>query len=122
MLMVVALVAAGLLFVLLLYPLILAQIGLLITRAPSYVDDIRSWAGGVIADLQQRLGSEYVDEKLRDLVSGQAGAMLGVHRHGADASDRRRFRPVQRALARRGHTGRGVLSAARLAAGGGAGG
>ncbi len=77
MLMVVALFAAGLLFVLLLYPLILAQIGLLISRAPSYVDDIRSWAGGVIADLQERLGSEYVDEKLRDLVSGQAGSMLG---------------------------------------------
>ena len=71
-----ALFAAGLLFALLLYPLLLAQIGLLIARAPSYVDDIRTWAGGVIAELQARLGSEYVDEKLRDLVSGQAGAML----------------------------------------------
>jgi predicted PurR-regulated permease PerM len=27
--------------------------------------------------LQERLGHDYVDEKLRDLVSGQAGAMLG---------------------------------------------
>ena len=53
-LMVVALVAVCLLFVLLLYPLILAQIGLLISRAPSYVADIRGWAGEVIAHLQER--------------------------------------------------------------------
>ncbi|GAC1338495.1 MAG: AI-2E family transporter [Acetobacteraceae bacterium] len=77
MLMVVALVAACLLFALLLYPLLLAQIGLLIARAPSYVADIRAWAGEVIVRLQESLGSEYVDEKLRDLVSGQAGSMLG---------------------------------------------
>ena len=77
LLMVVALVALTLLFALLLYPLILAQIGLLISRAPSYVADIRDWAGQVIARLQESLGSEYVDEKLRDLVAGQAGAMLG---------------------------------------------
>ena len=75
--MVVALLALTLLFALLLYPLILAQIGLLISRAPSYVADIRDWAGEVIAHLQERLGSDYVDEKLRDLVAGQAGAMLG---------------------------------------------
>ncbi len=31
----------------------------------------------MIARLQERLGQEYVDEKLRDLVSGQASAMLG---------------------------------------------
>jgi predicted PurR-regulated permease PerM len=77
LLMVVALVALTLLFALLLYPLILAQIGLLISRAPSYVADIRDWAGQVIARLQESLGSDYVDEKLRDLVAGQAGAMLG---------------------------------------------
>ena len=75
-LMVVALVAAGLLFALLLYPLLLAQAGLLISRAPSYVSSIRAWAGEVIVRLQESLGSDYVDEKLRDLVSGQAGAML----------------------------------------------
>jgi predicted PurR-regulated permease PerM len=77
LLMVVAVLALALLFALLLYPLILAQIGLLISRAPSYVADIRDWAGEVIARLQERLGSEYVDEKLRDLVAGQAGSMLG---------------------------------------------
>ena len=75
--MIVALLAAMLLFALLLYPLLLAQIGLLISRAPSYVVEIRNWAGDVVHRLQEGLGSEYVDEKLRDLVAGQAGAMLG---------------------------------------------
>ncbi len=37
LLLVVGLVAAGLLFALLLYPLILAQIGILISRVPAYV-------------------------------------------------------------------------------------
>jgi predicted PurR-regulated permease PerM len=75
--MVVGLLAAVLLFALLLYPLLMAQIGLLISRAPSYVLDIRQWAGEVVHRLQERLGSAYVDEKLRDLVAGQAGVMLG---------------------------------------------
>ena len=76
-LLVAGLVALGLLFALLLYPLILAQIGILISRVPAYVNDLRLWAGEVIVHLQERLGEEYVDGKLRDLVSGQAGAMLG---------------------------------------------
>ena len=76
-LLVAGLVAIGLLFALLLYPLILAQIGILISRVPAYVNDLRVWAGQVIVHLQERLGAEYVDGKLRDLVSGQAGAMLG---------------------------------------------
>ena len=76
LLMVVALVAAGLLFALLLYPLLLAQVGILISRVPSYVYSVRLWAGEVISHLQERLGSEFVDERLRDLVGGQAGAML----------------------------------------------
>ena len=77
LLLITTLLAAGLLFALLLYPLILAQIGILIARLPSYVAAIRVFAADVIAHLQERLGPEFVDEKLRDLVSGQAGAMLG---------------------------------------------
>ena len=75
--MVVALLALMLFFALLLYPLLIAQVGLLISRAPSYVGDIRDWAGEVVHNMQERLGSDYVDEKIRDLVAGQAGAMLG---------------------------------------------
>ena len=78
LLMIVALMAIGLLFALLLYPLILAQIGILISRLPAYVGSIRSFATDVITHLQERLGPEFVDEKLRDLVAGQAGAMLAV--------------------------------------------
>ncbi len=77
MILVVGLVAIGLLFALLLYPLIVAQIGILVSRVPAYADDLRLWAGQVIVHLQERLGQDYVDGKLRDLVSGQAGAMLG---------------------------------------------
>jgi predicted PurR-regulated permease PerM len=77
LLLVVGLVTAGLLFALLLYPLIISQIGILISRVPAYVDDLRQWAGQVIVHLQERLGQEYVDGKLRDLVTGQVGAMLG---------------------------------------------
>lgn len=78
LLMIVALVAIALLFALLLYPLILAQIGILIARLPDYVGSIRSFATNVIEHLHQRLGPEFVDEKLRDLVAGQAGTMLLV--------------------------------------------
>jgi len=77
LLMILALVLAVLLFVLLLYPLVLAQLGLLLGRAPQYAMAVRSWAEQFVMALQERLGSEYVDGKLRDLVGGQAGSMLG---------------------------------------------
>jgi predicted PurR-regulated permease PerM len=76
MLLVIGLIAVGLLFLLLLYPLILSQIGMLVGRVPAYVRDLSSFAAKSIAQLQQHLGHEYVDAKLSDLVSGQAGAML----------------------------------------------
>jgi predicted PurR-regulated permease PerM len=78
LLLIVALMAIALLFVLLLYPLILAQIGILISRLPDYVGAIRSFAAEVIIHLQERLGPKFVDERLRDLVAGQAGALLSV--------------------------------------------
>jgi predicted PurR-regulated permease PerM len=77
LLMIVAVVAACLLVALLLYPLLIAQIGILIARVPVYVVALRNWAGQVVAHLQDRLGEEYVNTNLRDLVAGQAGAMLG---------------------------------------------
>ena len=77
LLLIAGLATVGLLFALLLYPLILSQIGILISRVPAYVNDLRIWAGQLIVHLQERLGEDYVDSKLRDLVSGQAGAMLG---------------------------------------------
>lgn len=76
LLLIVAVIASALLFALLLYPLILAQLGLLIGRVPTYAAQLQAWARELIAHLQDRLGSEFVDDKLRDLVGSQAGSML----------------------------------------------
>ncbi|MBV9782378.1 MAG: AI-2E family transporter [Acidisphaera sp.] len=77
LLLIATLIAAVLLFALLLYPLILAQFAILLGRIPAYAVMLQGWAREVVAHLQQRLGPEFVDEHLRDLVGGQAGAMLG---------------------------------------------
>ena len=74
--MILALLAAVLLFALLLYPLILQQVGLLLGRIPQYVQLLQRWASTVLTDLQQNFGSDVVNDKLRDLVSSQAGNML----------------------------------------------
>ena len=76
LLLVVGLILAGLLFVLLLYPIIIRQIGLLVGHVPDYAQGLSNFAGRIIARLQQNLGPDYVDAKLSELVSGQAGAML----------------------------------------------
>jgi len=76
LLMLLALIAAILLFALLLYPLILAQIGILFSRVPQYVAALQGWANQAIAHLQDSFGSDVVNDKLRDLVSSQAGSML----------------------------------------------
>ena len=78
LLVILALLAAVLLFALLLYPLILQQIGLLLGRIPQYVQLLQRWASEVITDLQTNFGSDVVNDKLRDLVSSQAGNMLTV--------------------------------------------
>lgn len=76
LLMILAVLAAVLLFALLLYPLILQQVGLLLGRIPQYVQLLQRWASTVLTDLQQNFGSDVVNDKLRDLVSSQAGNML----------------------------------------------
>ena len=43
---------------------------------PYYAQLVQHWASHVVADLQQRLGPDAVNAKLRDLVSSQAGTML----------------------------------------------
>ena len=76
---VVVLVAAllfALLFILLLYPLLLAQLGMLVSRLPTYVNLARTGADALLAHFQEQLGPEFVDERLRELVAGQAGAVL----------------------------------------------
>ncbi|MGE0222785.1 MAG: AI-2E family transporter [Acetobacteraceae bacterium] len=76
--MIIISVTAVLLFALLLYPLLINQISLLIYRIPQYAMLLQSWASTMLTDLQQNFGSEVVNDKLRDLVSGQAGSMLSI--------------------------------------------
>jgi predicted PurR-regulated permease PerM len=75
LLLVIALVTAVLLFALLLYPLALSQVALLVGRVPDYVRALSNFAAKSIAQLRQHW-PDYVDAKLSDLVSSQAGAML----------------------------------------------
>ncbi len=74
--MIIGLLAAVLLFLLLLYPMIVAQIGLFLGRIPDYVMQLQAWAGDIVTHLQENFGPEVVNSRLRDLVAGQAGNML----------------------------------------------
>jgi predicted PurR-regulated permease PerM len=76
--MILAIIFALLLFALLFYPLILAQIGLFLNRIPQYVHLLQGWAREAITNMQERFGSDVVNNRLRDLVSSQAGNMLSV--------------------------------------------
>jgi predicted PurR-regulated permease PerM len=78
LLMIVAAIAGVLLFALLLYPLVIVQIGLLVNRIPQYATLVQGWAREVLTDLQDNFGPDVVNDKLRDLVSGQAGSMLSI--------------------------------------------
>jgi predicted PurR-regulated permease PerM len=76
--MMLAVIAAVLLFALLLYPLVIVQIGLLVNRIPQYATLLQGWARAMLTDLQENFGPDVVNDKLRDLVSGQAGSMLSI--------------------------------------------
>jgi predicted PurR-regulated permease PerM len=78
LLMIIAVIAGVLLFALLLYPLVIVQIGLLVNRIPQYATLMQGWAREVLTHLQENFGPDVVNDKLRDLVSGQAGSMLSI--------------------------------------------
>jgi predicted PurR-regulated permease PerM len=78
LLMILAVIAAVLLFALLLYPLVIVQVGLLVNRIPQYATLLQGWARAILTDLQENFGPDVVNDKLRDLVSGQAGSMLSI--------------------------------------------
>lgn len=61
---------------LLLYPLLLAQIGLLITRLPVYIAGIVTALREAFARLEETLGPEIFDAQLRDLATAQVSTML----------------------------------------------
>jgi predicted PurR-regulated permease PerM len=78
LLMIIGVIAGVLLFALLLYPLVIVQIGLLVNRIPQYATLVQGWAREVLTHLQENFGPDVVNDKLRDLVSGQAGSMLSI--------------------------------------------
>jgi len=78
LLMILGVIAAVLLFALLLYPLVIVQIGLLVNRIPQYATLLQGWAREVLTHLQENFGPEVVNDKIRDVVSGQAGSMLSI--------------------------------------------
>jgi predicted PurR-regulated permease PerM len=75
LILVLGLILGGLLFMLLLYPLVISQVGILIGHVPQYAQSLSAFAGRMIVYFQARLGPDLVDAKLSELVSGQAGSM-----------------------------------------------
>ncbi|MBL6453820.1 AI-2E family transporter [Belnapia sp. T6] len=76
LLMILALVALALLGVLLLYPLLIAQVTVLLQRLPSYVLGIGQAVRDALNALSERLGPDVFDQRLQDLAVGQAGAII----------------------------------------------
>ena len=76
--MILGLLLAVLLFALLLYPLVIVQVGLLVNRIPQYAHLLQGWARTVLTHLQENFGPDVVNDKLSDVVSGQAGSMLSI--------------------------------------------
>lgn len=76
--MILALLLGVLMFALLLYPLLIAQVGLLVLRIPHYATLLQSWASDVLTDMQGHFGSDVVNDRIRELVSSQAANMLRI--------------------------------------------
>jgi predicted PurR-regulated permease PerM len=76
LLLVLALAAVALLCLLLLYPLLVAQITVLLQRLPSYVLGIGQAVREALAALAERLGPDFMDTGLQELAVGQAGSVI----------------------------------------------
>jgi predicted PurR-regulated permease PerM len=77
LLMLLALLIGMGLVAFLLYPLIVAQISLLVKQLPGMVANLQKFASHEISLIQARLGSGVVSSKLQELVGNEAGAILG---------------------------------------------
>jgi len=76
LLLVLALAACALLALLLLYPLLLAQVSILLQRLPAYVLGIGAAVREALAALAETFGPEMLDTRLQELAVGQAGAIV----------------------------------------------
>ena len=61
---------------LLLYPLTVAQLGVLVSRVPVYATALRHFADHLISQAQAHLGRAYVNARLRELIAAQAGTVI----------------------------------------------
>jgi predicted PurR-regulated permease PerM len=75
-LLILTLTALVLLAILLLYPLLVAQIGVLVQRLPAYVAGIGQLTRKALEAAQEAFGPEVVDAQLRDLAVRQAGQIV----------------------------------------------
>lgn len=75
-LLVLLLTALALLAMLLLYPLLVSQIGVLVVRLPAYVAGVGQAMRQALEAAQNAFGPEVVNTQLRDLVVGQAGQVV----------------------------------------------
>jgi predicted PurR-regulated permease PerM len=76
LLLVLALALAALLCVLLLYPLLVAQVTILLQRLPSYVVGVGQAVRQAFDAVAERVGPEFVDQRLQELAVGQVGAIV----------------------------------------------
>jgi predicted PurR-regulated permease PerM len=76
LLLVLGMVAVALLAVLLLYPLLIAQVTVLLQRLPSYVLGVGQAVREGLVALAERFGPDVFDTRLQDLAVGQAGAII----------------------------------------------
>jgi predicted PurR-regulated permease PerM len=77
LLLVTGVFALFVMFLLLFYPLLLAQLTILVSRIPDYVAAIRVLITESLLWLADTLGPEVVDRRLRELAVGQAAGMMG---------------------------------------------
>ncbi|MCU0986307.1 MAG: AI-2E family transporter [Acetobacteraceae bacterium] len=77
LLLVTGVFALFVLFLLLFYPLLLAQLTILVARIPDYIGAIRVLITESLLWLADTLGPEVVDRRLRELAVSQAAGMLG---------------------------------------------
>ncbi|MBM3588677.1 MAG: AI-2E family transporter [Alphaproteobacteria bacterium] len=75
-LLVTVLAAVTLVALLLLYPLILAQIGVLVQRLPVYIAGVGQALRDLLLKLEETLGPDMLDQRLRELAINQAASML----------------------------------------------
>ncbi len=74
--MIFLLCGAVMFFLLLIYPLVVGQVTILVQRLPAYAAGIGAVLREVLTQVEESIGPEFMDARLRDLAIRQAGEML----------------------------------------------